>query len=462
MNEDQNMTTTKRALTVNQDTKRYGTFAEIGAGQEVARHFFRVGLASNTIAKTMSAYDMTFSDAIYGKGHRYVSAARLSKMLDHEYELLTQRLHKNRGENSLFFVFANTVATSSYKNKRVCHGWMGVRFQITPEGPPNDVILHVNMKDPQRLQQHEALGILGVNLLFSAFYRHSSEKKFVTSLIKNIGLQRMEIDIIDLKAPQLDHLQSPLLNLELLVQGVAQGILFSASGSIEQPSDTFYQVPLLVHRGQFNPMTNIQLELIEKGGEQFCKDDPSFKKNLGIILEISMYHQKRDFNDYLRRVEMINSLGHHALISNFNLPYELKNYLRHHTANKLAIILGAFEIVDIFNESSYESLKGGILSGLGKLFDDQTQLYVFQNPSQLALSDTWKLDLRLMSLYKYLTSSDLIKRIPIRYGGESLSLQCEDIQGMIAAQDPNWEQKVPQQICELIKKHGLFDYKSKK
>ena len=461
MSGDQSVTTTtKKALSINQDPRRYGTFAEIGAGQEVARHFFRAGLASNTIAKTMSAYDMTFSDAIYGEDRRYVSEARLNKMLDHEYDLLTQRLEKKRGEKSLFFVFANTVATSSIGRRGgVCHGWMGVRFQMREGGPSNDVIIHVGMKDPHRLQQQEVIGVLGVNVLFSALYLHRSEKEFVASLVENIGSQRIEIDIIRFRGPDLAHIEDATLNLELLSQGISKGVFFMPGSSITQASEVCYEAPLLVHRGVFRPITNMDIEIIERGVKQFKEDHSTMGWDPLVVMEILMVDGDKNFGDYLRRVEIINSLGYNALVSNLKLFYELKEYLREAAQSDLSIVVKASHLDAIFDESYYKDLSGGILSAFGRLFDNRTTLYVFPHKSE-ALCTTFRTfnpRKKLLSLYEHLLENEMIKDIPDK-GGLDKSFQSRDVRKMLEANDPRWEGMVPREASDLIKKHQLFGY----
>src|SRR5207302_10365670 len=182
------------------DRQKYGTFAEIGAGQEVARRFFHVGGAAGTIAKTMSAYDMTFSDAIYGPSDRYVSRVRLNTMLDHEYDLLLERLEKKLGNERAFFVFADTVAARSFKEHNESHGWLGVRFQTDFRGEPSQIIIHVRMLDEANVDQQEALGVIGVNLIYGAFY-HTRPEELISSLQENLAPGQIQVDLLKFSGP---------------------------------------------------------------------------------------------------------------------------------------------------------------------------------------------------------------------------------------------------------------------
>lgn len=265
------LTSRTKSLVINKDSKFYGTFAEIGAGQEVARHFFQAGLASQSVAKTMSAYDKTFSDAIYGKGGRFVSEFRLLKMLKHEYELLEDRLSDQKNDKC-FFVFANTVATSSHEDNPTCHGWMGIRFQKTPSGPFNDVVIHVRMLDRLRLQQQEALGILGVNLIYGCHSLLEDGDKLVASLIDNLSTDRLEIDFIRFTGPDVEHIDNRLMSLELLSQNITRAILFDPKGRPVCPADGLYHKNILIQRGAFRPVTITNVKILENGLRHFSQD----------------------------------------------------------------------------------------------------------------------------------------------------------------------------------------------
>src|ERR1700757_2431785 len=266
------LTTNRKALTINLDEPKYGTFAEIGAGQEVARHFFQAGGAAGTVAKSISAYDMKFSDAIYGKSARYVSRERLGLMLDHEYELLLERLKSLRGDRSEFFVFGNTVAARNFKGTNECHGWMGIRFQAEPNAPPSDIVMHVRMWDKENVLQQQALGVIGVNLIYGAFYYLTDQNKLIQSLADNLTLDRIEVDMINFSGPLFGHVDNRLMSLKLVEYGLTNAVLFSPKEEVLQPSEVLYKKAILVERGSFRPVTLVNADMMACALAQFLAE----------------------------------------------------------------------------------------------------------------------------------------------------------------------------------------------
>ncbi len=379
-------TTVGKSLQINLDPKIYGTFAEIGAGQEVARYFFLAGKASQTIAKTISAYDMKFSDEIYGRERsgRYVVESRLKKMLDHEYQLLQDRLGSTRGSETCFFAFANTVATGD-TDKRYCHGWMGVRFQTRPMGPSNDIILHVRMLDKHRLTQQETLGTLGVNLVHACFFHRTDENSFLNHLVENIKEDQLAIDMIRMQGEDLQALHPNTLNLALLRQGYAEGVLFGPTGDLLNASDTLYGKSLLVQRGEFQKVISIQDHLFELGKAQLLKDFGT-KQDVIPLCEMSYRPATAlghvEDQDFTERIRTLNQKGYHVLVSQLYLFFELKQYLRQYTQKPLAMLTNASHLSTLFKNETYKSLEGGVLEGLGKLFDPMTRLYIYPHKTE--------------------------------------------------------------------------------
>ena len=401
-------TVLNKALEINLNPQIYGAFAEIGAGQEVARFFFQAGKASQTIAKTISAYDMVYSDEIYGKesSGRYVCESRLRKMLDKEFSLLHRRLSATRGANTCFFAFANTVATGDQK-KKFSHGWMGIRFQTTPDGEPNDIVMHIRLLDKYRLQQQETLGVLGVNLVHAAFSSLKNSADILTSLVENIKADQVVIDCIRFTGPDLSHINNHLVNLELVRRGLAEAILFSPQQDILSISDDIYQKSLVIQRGTYRPVTTTHIDVLEKGIAQFKKDVPAEKNNTLVMFELTMHNLSQDGNihekDFLDRVSSLCSLGHHVLVSNFFLYYRLKRFLRFYTQKPITLIIGASHLDGLFTESHYADLEGGILEGLGKLLDHSTSLYVYphKTPLSCATAKIFTPASHLVPLYQY-------------------------------------------------------------
>ncbi len=462
-------TTLGKALKINLDLSRYGAFAEIGAGQEVARHFFQAGKASQTIAKTISAYDMVVSDDIYGKEQngRYVCESRLDKMLGHEYDLLIDRLGGIRGPQSRFFAFANTVATSSVGGSKQSHGWMGVRFQAEPGGPSNDIIIHIRMLDRHRLQQQEALGILGVNLIACAFYEYKDDDTFISKLVENLKDDQVVIDVIKFKGPDVAHFDMRLMNLELVHKGLAEAVLFSPKNEILNIPDAVYGKALLIQRGTFRPVTVTHMDVLEKGLVQMQADVRSCDgKDLEILpmMELTMHNLQSDGNinekDFLARVEALNSLGMHVLISNFLLFYGLKRFLRRSNPHFMALVVGAKQLDKLFTEKHYSDLEGGLLEGLGKLLDAKTKLYVYphKTPQLCMTTKSFFPPPHLRHVYSYFTEN---KQIVDVSGCDETSeyLHSKEVHAMMEEGDARWEKFVPEKVRALIKANKLFGVK---
>ncbi|MBX7231006.1 MAG: hypothetical protein K1X29_02870 [Bdellovibrionales bacterium] len=452
----------KKARSINMDSSFYGTFAEIGAGQEVARYFFLAGRASQTVAKSISAYDMKVSDSIYGKSNRYVCQERILQMLDHEYGLLVERLSEQRGEKTRFFAFADTVATSSHGEPDArCHGWMGIRYQTYFQGPPHEIILHIRLKDRFRLQQQEALGILGVNLIHLSYSFPRTLTEIVKCLVHNLGHERLEINFIRCQGSENSWIDHRLLNLELVKQGVAEAVLFDEKGHIQNASDLLFRQPVLVQRGTFRPVTKTNLTLLEKGMEQF---QSQFQQTPQVLFELTMHELTAEgelsHKDFLDRVDTLLTLGHKVLLTHFKLSYQVKSYLRSHTDQVIGLIVGADQLDRLFDSQHYQHLPGGILEGFSRLYDEKTKILVFPFKSeQMCLTaSTFHPTGSLKHLYQYFIQQKLITDI---LGCEDVdtSIHSQDVRLMLKSGDPKWEELVPPPVRDLIKKQGLFGAK---
>jgi hypothetical protein len=460
--EQLDLTPLRKARHINIDPDFYGTFAEIGAGQEVARYFFLAGKASQTVAKTMSAYDMTFSDAIYGKSGRYVCEERVMRMLDHEFKLVVERLDKQRGDKTRFFAFADTVATSSHGEPTArCHGWLGVRFQMKPRGPTNDIVVHVRMKDRTRLLQQEALGILGVNLIHLAYEPSESPHQIVAHLVQTLTSERIEINLIRVNGPDLKHIDNRILNLEMVKQGVTEAILFDADGSVSNPSDCLFKQPVLVQRGTFRPVTKTNVTLLERGLEQFKSQlakDVSPQALFELTMEsLSAGAGEVQPQDFLDRVDTLGALGHKVLVSRFKLFYQVKSYLRAFTDQPIALLIGAGHLEKLFASRYYDGLPGGILEGFSRLFDDGTRMLVFpyKNETTCVTTKSFNPDSSLRHLYQYLLENQRFLDIA---GCDDIdtSIHSEGVRRMLADGDPAWKELVPAKVRDLIVKRKMF------
>lgn len=450
-----------KALQINLDEKIYGTFAEIGAGQEVARHFFQAGKASQTIAKTISAYDMTFSDEIYGKTGRYVCEERLTRMLDHEFSLLQERL-PGRRDNTQFFAFADTVATSAEGERS--HGWMGIRFQTKPGGGANEIVLHVKMWDNSRLQQQDALGILGVNLMHMALYPSKNPKERISALLEHLSPKRIEVNMIRFSGPDLAHLDNRLMSLELVHQGLTEAVLFGPDSQVLHASDALYGKPIFVLRGTFRPVTTTNLEILTKGLDQFNKHPLRKGKTPEVLFEITMNNLaqegKIDDEDFLNRVDTLNALGYKVLISKFYLFYQLKSYLRQITKELIGVIIGASHLEKMFEAKYYEGLPGGMLEAFSRLFDDHTRLFVYPyKADDLCLTTrVFHPDKKFEHLYQYLLGNEFIVDV-MNCDNIDTSIHSRDVREMLSKRSNKWKDWVPQKARELIESRQLFGFK---
>lgn len=482
------LTTNRKALTINLDEPKYGTFAEIGAGQEVARIFFHAGGASGTIAKTISAYDMTFSDAIYGKAPRYVSRERLALMLEHEYQLLLERLSPTRGERTTFFVFADTVAARNYKGTNDAHGWMGVRFQTEPGGAPNEIIIHVRMWDKENVLQQDALGIVGTNLLYGAFYYRQDPKKLIESLQDNLTTDRIEVDMLKFSGPAFEGVDNRLMALHLVQSGLTNAVMFGSTGEVVQPSEVLYKKAILVERGSFRPVTHVNVDMLNCATAQFIQEPPVKGKDVVVLMEITMNNLLAagalDAEDFLSRVDLLGDIGYPVVISNYSEYFRLTSYFRRYTKEMIGVAMGINNLLEIFNEKYYEHLEGGILESFGRLFRHAVKLYIYPmraeardrldgaSPTSIS-SPSWatgpvasdvlidaknvQVTTHLRSLYNHLLENHYIECI-VGYDERILHIFSRDVLRRLRENDSEWEAMAPAAVVAAIKKRGLFGY----
>ncbi|MDH5605036.1 MAG: TonB-dependent receptor, partial [Cyclobacteriaceae bacterium] len=379
------LSTKEKALQINLRQDIYGIFAEIGAGQEVAANFFKAGGASGTIAKTMSAYDMAFSDAIYGKCSRYVAEDRLLQMLSKEYSLLPTRL-KDRQGKSRFFAFANTVEVLNYEKTNRPHGWMGLKFLLDPESSPNECIVHVNMRDTDNLSQQYALGIIGVNLIY-ACYHFTDPADIISTLMDELSADRIEIDFLRITGPDFRHIDNRLIALLLVRYGYTKATMFGADGNVLQPAEALYKKNVLMLRGRFKPVTNVNVDMLLKAMRIFKKEEEVDSANIVALTELTLSDLRSegeiDEADFLNRADLLCSLGRDVMVSNYTEYYRLVDYLSDITKGKrIGIILGIYNLVQVFDENYYKDLRGGILEAFGILFGHNVKLYVYPSISK--------------------------------------------------------------------------------
>ncbi len=461
------LTPAEKAIRMNQDAVVYGTFAEIGAGQEVVRWFFQVGGASGTVAKTISAYDMVVSDAIYGRTERYVSRKRLEAMLTYEYDLLVERLGPIRGDRTAFFAFADTAATRSRTRHADGHSWMGVRFQTVPGAEPSQVIIHVTTQDNETAREREAIGLIGVNLLYGAVYQHAEPESLVASLLDNLTRERIEIDMIKFSGPAFAGVDNCLMSLRLVEHAFTDSAMFTAEGEVVQPAEVLYQRPILIERGRYRPVNLLTWDLLEKALDQFrAEPDVSGEQPVSLV-EISVAdlptRQGKDERDFLDRVDVLRALGQTVLISNHGPYYRLVEHLARYTQKKIGIALGVPALTGLLDDRHYEDLPGRTLESVGRLFARNVRIYVYprwdQATNSLITAETLKAPHEFRHLYSHVLDNGYI--VPIRQSNpEYRFIDSDDVLRRIQTGDPSWTTMVPAAVATTIKQKQLFGWKS--
>ncbi len=465
MEEIKKLTTQEKALRINLSRSIYGSFAEVGGGQETAANFFKVGGASGTIAKTMSAYDMKFSDAIYGQCERYVSEERLIKMIEHEYQLLPERL-PNRIDINRFFAFADTVETLNFERTNQGHGWMGIRFQLSPKGAANDCIIHVKLHDNDPLQQQLSLGILGVNLIYGCMFLDDTEQ-IMLSLLDGLTTRRVEVDMFRLEGPDYSHVDNRLMALKLVKNGLTKAAMFGPDGRVMQPSEYLYKKNVIVLRGRFRPVTHVNVDMLLTSRKHFKQDPDVERSRIVALTELTLNDLSTDGSidekDFLYRADIICSLGQNVLISNYFEYYRLVDYLSKITkGKKLGLVMGIYALQKVFDEKTYENIRGGILECFASLFGTNIKLYVYpalrKDGSLFTLKDfESELPDNLKSLFRYLVDNNKLEDIDDA-NIANLHIISDNVLAMIRKREEGWEKFVPHKVEEAIKQHGLFDY----
>ncbi len=459
--------THSKALRINLDPRWYGTFAEIGAGQEVVRWFFRVGGAAGTVAKSISAYDMKVSDAIYGHVDRYVSRARLQAMLDYEFELDIERLAAERGDNTSFFAFADTVAARSYRGTPECHGWMGIKFQSRVNDQPSQIVMHIRMIDEEGSAQQEALGIVGVNLCYGAFFLSHVPEELVESLLDTLTTRRIEIDMLEFSGIEFRNVDNRIMALKLVQLGLSGAAVFGPNREVLQPSDMLHNKAVLVERGSFRPVTYVNLDMFQCALAKFKQEPAVAGKPVLGLMELTMRNllaggKEVDRRDFLGRAEVLAACGMTVLISDYFEYHRLASYLSWRTHERIAIVLGVPSVYELYDEKYYADLPGGILENFGRLLKNDLKVYVYplqKSPTdELQTIHTVKVKDDLQPLYDYLVRRGSFVHLD-NYNPKNLPIFSRDVLKRIASGDESWDEMVPPQVAEIIRRRGFFGYK---
>ena len=461
----------RKALRINLNDNIYGTFSEIGAGQETVRHFFRAGGASGTIAKAMSAYDKAFSDAIYGEedDQRYVTESRLKKMLTHEIHLMEDRLSRKKHSESLFFSYANTVATIDFAKQFKGHGWIGLKFQLDPLEGYNEIIMHFRFKETDAKLQQETLGILGVNLIYGAFYLHDTPKDLLKSLYDNLNEDQIEIDMVNFSGQRFAYVDNRLMSLQLVKNGMTNAVMFGPDGNNLLPAQQLYRKNILTFRGSFRPVTKVSTDMYRRATELFYGEKKVKKKNAKIIFEITLSNLSAEGEinerDFLDRAELLCSLDQHVMITNFSEYYKLVEYFSEFTKERMGLAMGVNNLVQIFDEKYYRNLSGGILEAFGKLFFKDLKIYLYPlkdtKTGEFINSETLKVHPRMKELYKFFKYNGKVVDIK-DFDPAVLDVYSRDVLNMIVNGESGWEEMLPEGVSEIIKDERLFGYSKRK
>jgi len=462
---DQKQALSDKTLKINLNKNIYGSFSEIGAGQETARHFFRAGAASRTIAKAMSAYDKQFSDAIYTTepDGRYVTENRLHKMLDHEVKLLEERLDHTENPNRIYFSYANTVATIDFAKKFKGHGWVGIRFQNEAGGEFNEIIIHIQFKENDVLQQQRTLGTLGVNLIYGAFYQYHDPKKLIYNLYDHLDKDQLEIDTINFSGPAFKNVDNRLMSLFLVKNGMADAVMFGPNGQNILPANTLFRKNVLLLRGSFRPVTIVNINMYQKSLNQFLSKNQLSIDKTAVIFEITLNNLlalgEVDEQDFLDRAELLCALGHTVMISNFKEYFKAVDYIWNYSQEKIALTIGIPSLIEIFDAKHYTNLPGGLFEGLGRLFKHGLEIYAYpflNEKEEVITAENIELhDETLKPIYNYFKQRDQIIDIE-NFELKNLKIFSHKVLKKIQENDDSWESDVPETVATLLKENQLF------
>lgn len=454
----------QKALAINLDAEIYGSIAEIGAGQEVARTFFQAGGASGTIGRSISAYDMAVSDSIYGKTSdgRYVSKNRVIQMLDYEYDNLMGILSQKK---SCFFVYANTISALNYKKDNYCHGWMGLRYQLKEHSEPNEIILHIRLWENDNHLQQRSAGIVGINLIYAAYFYRNEPLKFLKSLMDDTGPDRVSIDMLSVSGPDLNKFDNRLVALQLVKNKMSEVAMFDRHGLVSEPADMLYKKNVMIIRGSFRPITYVGFDMLKTGYHQLKKDVDFKKDNTITLCEMTMDNLLSEGNfqegDFLERADLLCGMGQNVLISNFREYYRLVAYMSQFKTLALRLLIGSNTFRKVIEPVYYNHLKGGVLEAFGRLFANNTKIYLYPSlipeTEHLMTSVNLPVEKHVEHLLKYLTDNNLIIDLK-NVKKEWLSIYPHHVRKCISNNDSRWKQMVPAYVSKFIEERGVLNW----
>ena len=380
-------------------------------------------------------------------------------------KLLEDRISRDSSPDKLFFTYANTVATIDFAKKYKGHGWMGVRFQTKPNEEYSDIILHVRFHQTNAKLQQEDLGIIGVNLIYGAFYKNSKPKNLVKYLYDHIDKESIEIDTINFKGPLFKKIDNRLMSLELVKNNMTEAVMFDSNGNNILPARILYKKNILALRGSFRPVTKVNIDMFEKSYEVFTREADVDESKSEVIFEITlsnlMGQGEIDESDFMDRAKLLCSLGHTVMISNFKEYYKLVDYFSNYTKKQLGLTMGVNNFVEIFNEEYYKDIDGGILEAFGKMFHNKVKVYLYpisNNDGQIINSTNLKLHPRMKDFYKFFKYNNKVIDL-FDFEEKYLEIFSRDILKKIKNGEKDWTNKLPEGISEMIIKNKMFGYK---
>ncbi|MFZ4455323.1 MAG: hypothetical protein ACOYOT_03800 [Bacteroidales bacterium] len=459
------LSTKEKSVRINIESIFYGAIAEIGGGQETARHLFQAGGASNTVAKSISAYDKLFSDHFYNQGtpSRYVAEDRVKKMVDYEYNELVEILDKKNSRK--FFAFANTVETLNFAKTNQGNGWLGIAFEGTDRYKPNKILIHVKLHENDTLLQQYSLGTLGINLIHGGLFDGDDPRKILLSLLDNLDIDRVEVDYIYVEGPDMTWVDNRLLNLMLVSNNMTPAIMFDETGKVQQPSDMLHKKNVVLLRGNFRPINNLGMDFINDSLAIFKQDEDYTPDNTIAFCEISlnslMQNEKVDEKDFLHRVDLLNMMGQSVMISRFTRFFKLVNYFAQFKMIKLRLVIGLPTFDKILDNSNYSDLRGGLLEAMGALFQENVKAYLYPymdvKTGEVKYPDDTHFSEENRLLWQYLNTT---KKILILKSVSQKALEINSVQisNLIEEGDDTFANYVPKEVFEHVKRHKLFGY----
>ena len=459
------LSTKEKSVYINLHSDFYGSIAEIGGGQETARHLFQADGASNTVAKTISAYDKSFSDYFYSNGlsSRYVAQERLQRMIDYEYNQLIEVL--GNGCTQKFFAFANTVELLNYAKTNQGNGWIGIAAEGSQRNKPNKIFFHIKLLEKDTLLQQYTLGAIGINLIYAVLGNVTDPREIIATLLDNLDTDRVEVDYVHVEGRDFEWCDNRLLNLLLVSNNMTPAVMFDENGRVQQPADMLYKKNVLLMRGHFRPISNLALEFFDDSLEMFKRDEDYRPDNTIAFCEISLKYlfqnEQLDEIDFLHRVDLLNMAGKCVMVSNFYRYFKLVDYFAQFKMIKLRIVLGLNTFDRIFHESQYTDLRGGMLQAMGTLFHENVKLYLYPftniNSGDIIYPDDEHFHDEYKALWQYLRRTRKILVLNGISAGQ-LRITPDRITKMILRADEKLSAYLPEKVYNHIKNKKLFGY----